>query len=81
MIIEREIKTTLWYFATSLIKGMDYYNPSPLDLQFGGEATGNIACLLAEFSENYGRQIYEIFGRHDEVFKRITEKNTCSVTN
>lgn len=74
LIKGRKIKKTLWYFTTSLIKGMDYYDPSPLDLPFGGEVAENITRLLAEFSKNCSGRIYEIFGRHDEVFKRIVEK-------
>ncbi len=72
----RKIRKTLWYFATSLIKGMDYYEPSPLDIPFKGEAAENIYKTLTRFHEHYENNIYEIFGRHDGVFKQIISENS-----
>ena len=71
----RKIRKTLWYFATSLIKGMDYYEPSPLDIPFKGETAENIYRILTGFHEHYENNIYEIFGRHDSVFKQIISEN------
>ncbi len=70
----RKIKKTLWYFATSLIKGIDYYEPNPLDLPFTGETAENIYKTLQQFTEKYQNKIHEIYGRHDHVYKQITVK-------
>ena len=69
----RKIKKTLWYFATSLIKGMDYYEPGPLDMPFKGKTLENINKMLQALAERYHGRIHEIYGRHDEVYKKILE--------
>ncbi len=70
----RKIKKTLWYFATSLIKGMDYYEPGPLDIPFSGKVLENISKLLHTMAKHYYGRIHEIYGRHDQVYESILEK-------
>ena len=68
----RKIKKTLWYFATALLKGMDYYDPHPLDL-----TDDRIETILGENIDRigtyYGDKIFEVYGRHDKVYKTLTE--------
>lgn len=70
----RKIKKTLWYFATSLIKGMDYYEPGPLDTPFRGKVFEHVNKTLQSMVEQYSGKIYEIYGRHDQVYEEILEK-------
>jgi len=71
----RKIVKTLWYFATALIKGIDYYEPSPLDLSIDEKTINRVAETVSKLSRIYSKKIYEVFGRHDEVFKLITYKH------
>ncbi len=68
----RKIKKTLWYFATALLKGMDYYEPYPLDL-----TDNRIETMLGENIDKmgriYGEKIHEVYGRHDKVYKTIID--------
>ncbi|CAB49129.1 hypothetical protein [Pyrococcus abyssi] len=63
----RKIKKTLWYFATSLLKGMDYYEPGPLDLPITEEIMANLNNLLSKASSV---RIVEAFGNHKDVLLR-----------
>lgn len=68
----RKIKKILWYFATALLKGIDYYEPYPLDLI--DEKTASILKEKIDFMNRiYNGKIYEIYGRHDKVYKLILE--------
>ncbi|NPA98209.1 MAG: hypothetical protein GXO43_02415 [Crenarchaeota archaeon] len=67
----RKIRKTLWYFATALVKGVDYYDPYPLDLGTV-DAMKPIGKAIMRMSDEYGCRFFEVYGRHDEVFKMIT---------
>lgn len=66
----RKIKKTLWYFATSLLYGLDYYEPMPLNLM-----DNNVMKIVSEkidmIARNIGENIYEIYGRHDKALEHI----------
>ena len=66
----RKIKKTLWYFATSLLKGMDYYEPAPLYMPMSDEINMNLNELLDSAVENYSGKMLEAFGNHRDVFRR-----------
>lgn len=68
----RKIVKTLWYFATALIKGVDFYEPAPLDLSTDHETMEKIAESIRAIARMYDNKFYEIFGRHDKVFQLIT---------
>ncbi len=66
----RKIEKIMWHFSTSIIRGLDYYKPYPLSLtdRFLDE---KISEYLGIISKKYHDKIYEVFGRHDEVYKYI----------
>jgi hypothetical protein len=66
----RKIEKIMWHFSTSIIRGLDYYRPYPLSLtdKFINE---KISRYLGIISNKYHDRIYEVFGRHDEVYKYI----------
>jgi len=66
----RKIRKTLWYFATALIKGIDYYEPNPLDLSTDKELE-ILGKKIDRLGEIYGDKINEIYGRHDKVYEYI----------
>ncbi|AMQ19573.1 hypothetical protein [Thermococcus peptonophilus] len=66
----RKIKKTLWYFSTSLLKGMDYYEPAPLYMPMSDEINSNLNRLLDMAVESYSGAMFEAFGNHRDVFKR-----------
>ncbi len=67
----RKIKKTLWYFSTSLLKGMDYYEPAPLYMPMSDEINSNLNRLLDLAVESYsGGAMFEAFGNHRDVFRR-----------
>ncbi|GAB6135772.1 hypothetical protein JCM16307_13210 [Thermococcus prieurii] len=66
----RKIKKTLWYFSTSLLKGMDYYEPAPLYMPMSDDINYNLKELLDSAVENYSGKMFEAFGNHRDVFKR-----------
>ncbi|WFO75991.1 hypothetical protein J4526_03855 [Desulfurococcaceae archaeon MEX13E-LK6-19] len=70
----RKIVKTLWYFATALIKGVDYYEPAPLDLSTDQETMQKIAENIKTIAETYTNRFYEIFGKHDKAFQLITRE-------
>lgn len=67
----RKIMKTLWYFATALIRGLDYYPPYPLVLSTK-KVDEKINDMLQSISKKYSGKFYEIYGRHDYIFKYIT---------
>ncbi|MBP1912191.1 hypothetical protein [Thermococcus stetteri] len=66
----RKIKKTLWYFSTSLLKGMDYYESAPLYMPMSDEINSNLNRLLDMAVENYSGAMFEAFGNHRDVFRR-----------
>jgi len=72
LIRGRKIAKTLWYFATALVKGVDYYEPYPLDLATA-EVMKPIGRAIKDMSVKYDGRFYEVFGRHDKVFEMIVE--------
>ncbi|AEC51653.1 hypothetical protein PNA2_0738 [Pyrococcus sp. NA2] len=64
----RKVRKTLWYFATSLLKGVDYYEPMPLEVPITGSMVSNLLGFLDVASEV---KILEAFGSHDEILSRI----------
>lgn len=75
----RKIAKTIWYFATGLLKGIDYYEPSPLDIPIKGSVAETLTKLINTFVENYSVSFYEAFGSPLEVFKTIVEKSNLSI--
>jgi len=71
----RKIAKTIWYFATGPLKGIDYYEPSPLDTPIRGAVAETLAELVKTFTDNYSASFYEVFGSPLEVFKAIIEKS------
>ncbi len=66
----RKIKKTLWYFATSLIKGVDYYEPHPLNLM-DEHVEEKLGYMIDRIGETYGERVSEVYGRHDLVLNKI----------
>ncbi len=66
----RKIKKTLWYFATSLLKGMDYYEPAPLYMPMSDPINENLNALLDVAERDYAGKMLEAFGNHRDVFVR-----------
>lgn len=69
----RKVTKTIWYFATALLKGVEYYEPSPLDTPIDGAVASTLTKLLDAFSRGYSNSFYEAFGSPLEVFKAIVE--------
>lgn len=67
----RKIDKTLWYFATSLLKGLDYYYPRPLDMPIGEKIYEVISDFTSKTRETYSDRFFEAFGSPLEVFKSI----------
>lgn len=74
----RKVEKTLWYFATSLLKGMDYYYPQPLDMPLTGPVANTIHQFIKTIRENYVDRFYEAFGSPLEVLKAITSQRLPS---
>jgi hypothetical protein len=69
----RKIAKTVWYFATALLKGVDYYEPAPLDTPISGAVAETLTRLLDTFSRYYSDAFYEAFGSPLEVFRAVVE--------
>ncbi|MEM1529816.1 MAG: hypothetical protein QXU03_00830 [Desulfurococcaceae archaeon] len=67
----RKIDKLLWYFATSLIKGMDYYYPQPLDMPMDSVVAKTINDFMNTARRSYAGKFYEVFGSPLEVLKAI----------
>jgi len=68
----RKIAKTLWHFASSLIRGDDYYDPHPLSLT-SKELDERIAGAVREVASRYTGRFYEAYGAHDKVLDKIIE--------
>ncbi len=69
----RKVKKTLWYFATALMKGLDYYEPMPLHVPMNDEINARIREFLELSSKNYLGRMYEAFGSHKRIFHETIE--------
>ncbi len=67
----RKVKKTLWYFSTSLLKGMDYYDPAPLYMPVSEEINRNMSRMLDVAVRHYSDRMIEAFGNHLEVFEAV----------
>ncbi len=66
----RKALKTLWHFANSVIRGLDFYEPYPLNLS-SPEVDAEAISKISSISENYRDQFYEVFGSHYEIFRKI----------
>ncbi|ASJ00690.1 hypothetical protein [Thermococcus gorgonarius] len=69
----RKVRKTLWYFATALLKGLDYYEPLPLHMPMSEEISDNLWGFLKATSESYSGRMYEAFGNHRAIFESVVE--------
>jgi hypothetical protein len=67
----RKVDKTIWYFATSLLKGLDYYPPRPLDTPIDEPVLRTLKQLLDLFREKYSDRFHEVFGSPIEVFEGL----------
>lgn len=65
----RKIRKTLWYFSTSLLKGVDYYEPHPLRDLFTDDIEGRLDNFLRIIENNYSSKVFEVFGSIPEIVK------------
>jgi hypothetical protein len=69
----RKVEKLVWYFATSLLKGLDYYTPRPLDTPIDKPVRESLENLLKVFRENYVERFYEVFGSPVEILRNIAK--------
>jgi len=74
-ITGRKIRKTLWYFSTSLLKGVDYYEPQPLGNLITEDVANTLQRFLEIVEEDYNNKVYEVFGSIPEIFE-----NTVLIT-
>lgn len=67
----RKIDKLIWIFATSIIRGLDYYQPYPLDMPLDELVLHTLTRFISETRMNYTGRIYEAFGSPLEVIKAI----------
>lgn len=67
----RKITKILWYFTTALIKGVDFYEPNPLDMPFSTDIEANLRTFLSYIVKNYEGKIFEVFGNHNSIFNEF----------
>ncbi|MCD6428224.1 MAG: hypothetical protein J7L12_01240 [Desulfurococcales archaeon] len=72
LIKGRKAMKTLWHFATSIIRGTDYYDPYPLYLS-DSKLDDMQRKNLESISSIYEGKFYEIFGAHTDVFNEIAK--------
>ncbi len=65
----RKILKTLWSFSASLLRGLDYYEPYPLDLSRGLEE--GLISRLRRVSELYRTRFFEAFGSHRDIYQGL----------
>jgi len=66
----RKATKTLWHFATSIIRGDDYYEPTPQYLS--DEFTDSlISNSINELVREYSGRFYEVFGSHKDVLSNV----------
>ena len=66
----RKALKTLWHFANSVVRGLDFYEPYPLNLA-DPELDSEVIRKLSSISENYSHKFYEVFGSHYDIFRKI----------
>ena len=67
----RKAMKLLWHFSSSVIRGLDYYEPIPLnlsDLALEEKLVNDLHHLV----DIYSGRFYEVFGSHRTVFEHIT---------
>lgn len=75
----RKVEKTLWVFATSLLKGLDYYAPRPLDTPLDQTVTKTLEKFIEVVKSKYNGRFYEVFGSPVEIIEGIVEnKLECS---
>lgn len=67
----RKVKKSLWYFATALIKGIDFYTPTPLHMPMNDEITASIESFLEVAASKYSHRMFEAFGDHRSIFEAV----------
>ncbi|MEM0224364.1 MAG: hypothetical protein QXS24_01740 [Desulfurococcaceae archaeon] len=71
----RKVEKLIWYFATGLLKGLDYYYPQPLDMPLDDKVLLTIRKFMETTRKKYGDKFYEVFGSPMEVFRAISRIN------
>ena len=69
-VIGRKALKTLWHFANSVIRGLDFYEPYPPNLA-DPELDAEVVRGLISLSENYRHKFYEVFGSHYDIFRKV----------
>lgn len=69
-VVGRKIKKTLWYFISSLLLGVDYYEPHPFNL-LDQSILKKLVNTLDKVSEIYSNRVFEIYGSHREVYEYL----------
>lgn len=69
----RKITKTLWHFASSLIRGDDYYEPHPVSLTTKA-VDKQLATIVKEIANRYNNRFYEAYGAHNKVLEKITQQ-------
>lgn len=67
----RKVHKYLWYFATALLTGADYYEPAPLSDLLDEVAAASVKGLIECISRDYSDRFYEVFGSPKEAFEFI----------
>lgn len=74
----RKIGKLLWYFAVSVLKGLDFYEPVPLNMPL--ESLENrLLGFLSTIREKYEGRVFEVFGSPLEVFTEIARREGGSL--
>ncbi len=68
-ITGRKIRKTLWYFSTSLLKGVDYYEPQPLGNLITEDVARTLQIFLEIVEKDYHDKVFEVFGSVPEIFE------------
>ncbi|MGC8983475.1 MAG: hypothetical protein ACP5KA_06990 [Desulfurococcaceae archaeon] len=63
-----------WHFAVSLLKGLDYYEPAPLDMPLAGPVRASVEGFVKAVVEGYSGRFYEVFGSPLEVFNYVARQ-------
>ncbi len=71
----RKIFKILWHFSTSIIRGVDYYEPIPPDLS-DNAVDRVISERIKEIASGYEGSFMEVFGSHREVLSSVFGKST-----
>ncbi|MEM4623814.1 MAG: hypothetical protein QXR24_00200 [Thermosphaera sp.] len=65
----RKVRKTLWYFSTSLLNGVDYYDPRPLRDLLINDADRKLDDFFHIIEESYADRVHEVFGSIPEIVK------------